>query len=103
MDWLVKYKAQLDCVGNTVIVTHPSGDIVRYRSPLAMPSTSSSPLSPEIALYFMEGLDTPEIQEVSVVCDFPDVFPEELPGMPPNRCVEFVIELLPGTTPVCKR
>ena len=30
-------------------------------------------------------------------------FPEELPGMPPDRSVEFVIDLLPGTTPVSKR
>jgi hypothetical protein len=38
-----------------------------------------------------------------VVRDFPDVFPEELPGMPPDREVEFVIDLLPGTTPTPKR
>src|SRR5664279_5495686 len=103
IDWLVKYKAQLDCAGKSVTVTHPSGDVVLYRSPLAMPSTSCSPLWPEIALYFMEDVGTPEIHEVLVVCDFPDVFPDELPGMPPDRCVEFVIELLPGTASVCKR
>jgi hypothetical protein len=33
---------------------------------------------------------------IRVVRDFPDVFPEELPGMPPDREVEFVIDLLPG-------
>jgi hypothetical protein len=38
-----------------------------------------------------------------VVCDYPDVFPEELPGMPHDRDVEFVIDLLPGTTPISKR
>jgi hypothetical protein len=37
-----------------------------------------------------------------VVRDFSDVFPEELPGMPPGREVEFVIDLLPGTTPISK-
>ncbi|WVZ79127.1 hypothetical protein U9M48_026741, partial [Paspalum notatum var. saurae] len=37
------------------------------------------------------------------VCDFPDVFPEELPGLPPDRDVEFRIDLVPGTTPVSKR
>jgi hypothetical protein len=37
-----------------------------------------------------------------VVRDFPDVFLEELPGMPPDREVEFVIDLLPGTTPISK-
>jgi hypothetical protein len=38
-----------------------------------------------------------------VVRDFPDVFPEELPGMPPDTEVEFVIDLLPGTAPISKR
>jgi hypothetical protein len=37
-----------------------------------------------------------------VVRDFPDVFPEKLPGMPPDREVEFVIDLLPGTAPISK-
>ena len=35
--------------------------------------------------------------------DYPDVFPEELPGMPPDRDIEFLIELLPGTGPISKR
>jgi hypothetical protein len=38
-----------------------------------------------------------------VVKDFPDVFPEELPGMPPDTEVEFVIDLLPETAPISKR
>jgi hypothetical protein len=38
-----------------------------------------------------------------VVRDFPDVFPEELPGMPPDREVKFVIDLLRGTAPISKR
>ena len=42
-------------------------------------------------------------EEVPVVRDFPDVFPEELPGMPPDRDIEFLIELLPGTGPISKR
>jgi hypothetical protein len=37
-----------------------------------------------------------------VVKDFPEVFPEELPGMPPDTEVEFVIDLLPGTAPISK-
>ena len=38
-----------------------------------------------------------------MVKDYPDVFPEELPGMPPDRDIEFLIELLPGTGPISKR
>jgi hypothetical protein len=40
---------------------------------------------------------------IRVVRDFPDVFPEELPGMPPYRAVEFVIDPLPRTAPTFKR
>jgi hypothetical protein len=43
-----------------------------------------------------------ELESIPVVCDFPDVFPEELPGMPPDRAVEFVIKLEPGTAPISK-
>ena len=43
------------------------------------------------------------IKEVPVVCDFPDVFPADLPGLPPDWDVEFAIELLPGTTPISHR
>jgi hypothetical protein len=37
-----------------------------------------------------------------VVSEFPDVFPEELPGMPPDRDIKFVIELMPDTTSIYK-
>jgi hypothetical protein len=40
--------------------------------------------------------------EVLMVNEFPDVIPEELPGMPPDRDIEFVIELKPGTAPIYK-
>jgi hypothetical protein len=40
---------------------------------------------------------------IRAVRDFLDVFPEELPGMPPDMEVELVIDLLPGTTPTPKR
>ena len=39
---------------------------------------------------------------MSVVREFADVFPNELPGMPPERDVEFAIDLVPGTKPIAK-
>jgi hypothetical protein len=45
----------------------------------------------------------PDIQDISVVCEFPDVFPEDLPRLPPERDVEFVIELKLGTAPISRR
>jgi hypothetical protein len=43
------------------------------------------------------------LDEIRVVQDYPDVFPKELPGMPPNWGIEFIVELLPGTLPISKR
>jgi hypothetical protein len=48
-------------------------------------------------------LDDDTNQEVPVVDEFSDVFPDDLPGMPPDRDIEFIIELLPETTPIAKR
>ncbi|GKG11990.1 hypothetical protein Tco_0346227, partial [Tanacetum coccineum] len=42
------------------------------------------------------------MEDVPVICDFPKVFPEELPGLPPPRQVEFQIDLVPGTAPVAR-
>jgi hypothetical protein len=43
------------------------------------------------------------LEEILVVQEYPDVFPKELSGMPPDRDIEFLIELLPGTPPISKR
>ncbi|WVZ97301.1 hypothetical protein U9M48_042849 [Paspalum notatum var. saurae] len=43
------------------------------------------------------------LAKIPVPCDYPDVFPKELPGLPPDRDVEFSIELVPGTAPVSRR
>ncbi|XP_014755974.1 uncharacterized protein LOC106866382 [Brachypodium distachyon] len=42
-------------------------------------------------------------EEIPIVCEYPDVFPEDLPGMPPDREVEFLIDLDPRTAPIAKR
>ena len=43
------------------------------------------------------------IKEVPVICEYPDVFPEELPEMPLDRDLEFIIDLIPGTTLIANR
>jgi hypothetical protein len=45
----------------------------------------------------LNQLDATSTMDVKTVSEFMDVFPEELPGMPPDREIEFVIELVPGT------
>ena len=41
-----------------------------------------------------------KLENVPVVCEFPDVFPKDLPGLPPDRELEFGIEVLPGSAPI---
>ncbi|KAD4586096.1 hypothetical protein E3N88_23697 [Mikania micrantha] len=43
-----------------------------------------------------------KIEDIAVVRDFPEVFPEDLPGLPPKRQVEFQIDLTPGAAPIAK-
>jgi hypothetical protein len=43
------------------------------------------------------------LEKIPVVCEYTDVFPDELPGMPLDRDIKFAIELHPGTAPISKR
>ena len=52
---------------------------------------------PTTVIYHLEGKI---LEVIPVVHEYPDVFPEDLPGMPPDRDIEFVIELQPGTAPI---
>jgi hypothetical protein len=50
--------------------------------------------------YAVEGI---KLKDIPIVCEYPDVFSDDLPGMPPDRDIEFIIELQPGTAPISKR
>jgi len=46
--------------------------------------------------------DEVRVEDIPVVCEFPHVFPKELPGLPPQREIDFEIEFVPGTHPISK-
>ncbi|KAK1604938.1 hypothetical protein QYE76_028611 [Lolium multiflorum] len=58
---------------------------------------------PNLGFAMAAALEGVSLEDVSVVREYPDVFPEELPGLPPDRDVEFLIEILPSTGPIAKR
>jgi hypothetical protein len=93
MSWLRKAKANILCGRGTVELTSPKGE--RFQVEIAVTTSSRR------AMFFIDEEFVGD--NIRVVRDFPDVFPEELPGMPPEREVEFVIDLLPGTAPISKR
>src|ERR1044072_1044043 len=92
IDWLSRQNDVLDCKAKSVKLTHLSGQIIDYTSP-----------NSRIQMHSLNVLPLPDLEDIPVVRDFPDVFPEELPGMPPERAVEFVVDLIPGTAPISKR
>jgi hypothetical protein len=92
MSWLRKAKAIIQCGRGTVELTSPKGE--RFQVQIAV-TTSSKRVMFFIAEEFVGD-------NIRVVRDFPDVFSEELPGMPPEREVEFVIDLLPRNTHISK-
>jgi hypothetical protein len=92
MDWLGMHGAAIQCAKRTVLLTSPKGEKVEL---VADP--------PSDAGGSVQQLDGKSLEDIKVVCEYPDVFPEELPGTPPDRDVEFVIDLLPGTAPISKR
>ena len=91
MDWLTKFEGNIDCAGKTILLTTPEQKRIKYVSKRTSIKKRVNSLTGVVQ------------EEVHVVQDFPNVFPEELPGMPPDREIEFLIELLPGTAPISKR
>jgi hypothetical protein len=97
MDWLIKHNGLIDCAKKAVRLTPSSGKELEYVvDNLVMVKAASN----RIVLNHLDAASTLDIRSVS---EFPDVFPKELLGMPPDREIEFVIELVPGTAPILKR
>ena len=46
--------------------------------------------------------ETPRLEDYQVLQEFKDVFPDEIPGLPPKRDIDFTIELVPGAAPMSK-
>jgi hypothetical protein len=92
MDWLSKYDGVIQCARKAVRLTKKDGTLVEFVAMVQSGSDSKLNQTKAIAL-----------EDIRVVQDYPDVFPEELPGMLPDHDIEFLIELLPRTPPISKR
>jgi hypothetical protein len=94
---VTKYQESLSCDKRTVKLVSLLGEEVLVELVLSGPRKGS---------YHQVTAHIEEIEPseaINVVSEFPNVFPEELPGMPPERKVEFPIELIHGTAPISKR
>jgi hypothetical protein len=92
MNWMTQHKVVLDISKRMLEINSPFvGNSIFY-----LPPTGHKGSCVYAAI-------TTQLDDIPVVCEYTDVFPDELPGLPPDREVEFVIELQPGTTPISKR
>ncbi|XP_071901037.1 uncharacterized protein [Coffea arabica] len=113
MDWLAQYDAQLDYKRKIVEFRIPGEATLRLdvRGSLASSAMISGIRARKLLSRRAQGflaflINTPtdrlKIENVPVVSEYPDVFPDELVNLPPEREIEFEINLLPGTSPISK-
>ncbi|GJX55727.1 putative reverse transcriptase domain-containing protein [Tanacetum coccineum] len=119
-NWLAKYHAVIVCdeklvrvpFGDKTLIFHGDGSNNGHESRLNIISCTKT------QKYLLEGCPIflaqvtmkkaedkskeKQLEEVPIVQDFPEVFPEDLPGIPPTRQVEFQIDLIPGAAPVAR-
>ena len=111
MDWLSRHRAKLDCYKNEVKF-HRLGKLeVKFQGiRRELSSSMISAMAVQRMLckgfqgyltYVVEtGNEGTMVDEIQVVREFPDVFPDDIAGLPPDKEVEFTIDLIPGTEPI---
>ncbi|RVW85078.1 Retrovirus-related Pol polyprotein from transposon 17.6 [Vitis vinifera] len=112
MDWLASYHASVDCFEKKVTFSIPSQPKFSFEGkhvdkPLRMISAlRASSLLKKGCQGFLASVMSNEsdlkLEDIPIVREYPDVFLEDLPSLPPEREVEFTIDLVPGTGPMSK-
>ncbi|GJT03705.1 reverse transcriptase domain-containing protein [Tanacetum coccineum] len=93
MDWLSYHRAVIDCYEKIVRIPLPNGEILEVQG--------ERPEKDPGSLACIKA-DEKKLDDIQVVRDFPEVFPDDLSGLPPVREIEFRIDLIPGASPVVK-
>ena len=91
MDWMTRHGVILDLSSRAVEINSPTHGTITLYLPISECINSCAFSRSEL-----------EIEKILVVCEYANVFLDDLPGMPPDRDIEFVIELQPGITPISK-
>ncbi|XP_074301457.1 uncharacterized protein LOC141632847 [Silene latifolia] len=113
MDWLGKYDANIDYRQKRLSLKGAKGAKVSYRGFVVKPKmklmavmTLNCCLRNNCPLILCHVWDThmeePSAADIPAVSEFGDVFPNEIPGLPSKRDIDFSVELKPGTGPISK-
>ena len=109
IDWLSRHQAIVDCRMKRVTLRTPNEDEVTFigersnhLSNVISTATARTMVQKGCEAYLAYVIDTvkarPSVSDIPIVSDFPDVFPEELLGLPPHKEIEFAIDVVPGAT-----
>ena len=110
MDWLSRHLVVVDCRMKRVTLRTPSGEEVTFigkrsnhLSNVISAATARTMVRKGCKAYLAYMIDTkkvePSLSDIPTVCDYLNVFPEEFPGLPPQREIEYAIDVVPGATP----
>ncbi|KAI3798061.1 hypothetical protein L1987_33329 [Smallanthus sonchifolius] len=113
MDWLAVNEAKIVCKRKMIHLKATDGSPITVYGDwnCTMPNVISMIKAKSymrhgceayLAYVIDDRMKMKELNDVPVVCNFPEVFPEDLPSLPPDREIEFQIDLLPGAQPVAK-
>ena len=108
MDWLSKHRATLDCYKKEVRLVCPEElgvifqGIRREIAPSLINAMTASKMLRKgcqgyLAFIVDRRQEGTQLEDIPIVKEFPDVFPDDISGLPPDRDVEFTIDLIPGT------
>ena len=107
MDWLIAYKIVIDRERRRVTAYTRSGTRMVFQGDkhdvfpqTVYESKCQGQLAGWLASLTLEDEVRPYLDLPRVVCEYVNVFPDELPGLPPQRAIDFGIELHPGTSPI---
>jgi hypothetical protein len=92
VNWMTQHQVSLDISSQTVELDSPEHEST---IPYLPQREYTNPCT-----YATTGI---KLKDIPIICEYPDVFPDDLPGMPADRDIEFIIELQPGTAPISKR
>ena len=110
MDWLSRYQVIVDCRMKRVTLRTLSGEEVTFigersnhLSNVISAATAKTMVQKGCEAYLAYVIDTKKaelsLSDIPTICDYPDVFPKELSGLPPHIEIEFAINIVPGATP----
>jgi hypothetical protein len=114
MDWLVAHKTKLDCYNKTLECENGEGRRITLQGiqkPVSVRQISSLQVKkycrkgcPLYAIQVLNSVENnkPNLEDHPILREYKYVFPEEVPGLPPRRDIDFSIELVPGAVPMSR-